>query len=132
MTAARGPMTRTSVTLAVIGAGLIALGGVNLWIGRDKTADYDVTIDRLEKAADDADPDTSPHDLENAHGKHAFYLGVQQAGWWLVAGGFAFLAVGLAVVWVDQRRAERLDVTPTPKGSRHLPGSSDATTRVVR
>ncbi|MFN7951114.1 MAG: hypothetical protein U0610_05280 [bacterium] len=105
MSSERGGPTRSILTLCVIGAALITLGGVNLWIGRDKATDYDVNIVRLERAAEDADPDTSPRDLENARGKRAFYLGVQQAGWWLVAGGLAFLGVGLAVAWIEQRPA---------------------------
>ncbi len=103
MSSERGGPTRSILTLCVIGTALIALGGVNLWIGRDKATDYDVNIVRLERASEDADPDTSPRDLENARGKRAFYLGVQQAGWWLVAGGLAFLGVGLAVTWIEQR-----------------------------
>jgi hypothetical protein len=94
---------RTVGSLLVVGGGLVLLGATNVWIGRDKGGDYTETIARLERSVAAGTDDASPREVENARGKHAFYLGVEQAGWWLAAGGFGLGAIGLGVAWIESR-----------------------------
>lgn len=98
---------QTIATLLVIGAGLAILGLVNVWIGSDKAGDHGRSLAAIEERADDPTSDITSRDLENARGKRAFYLAVQQAGWWLVAGGLALSGVGLTATWLNDRGQAR-------------------------
>ena len=111
----------TVATLLVLGTGLAVLGLVNVWIGRDKAGDHGRALAAIEERADDPTSDVTPRDLENARGKRAFYLGVQQAGWWLVAGGLALSGVGLTATWLHERglaRGSARSVTTPSSSSR--------------
>ncbi len=107
LTGGTSPRGHAVVTLLVIGAGLALLGLINVGIGRDKADEHARSLAAIEARADDPSTDVTARDLENARGKRAFYLGVQQAGWWLVAGGLALGGVGLTAAWLSERGAAR-------------------------
>ncbi len=94
---------RTMLSFLIVGAGLAVLGGTNVWIGADKAGDYVDTIARIKNRIESGSDEASPRDLENARGKHSFYLGVEEAGWWLTAAGLALGCVGLGVALAEVR-----------------------------
>lgn len=114
----------TVVTLLVIGAGLALLGLINVAIGRDKADEHTRALASIEARADDPSTDVTARDLENARGKRAFYLGVQQAGWWLVAGGLALGGVGLTAAWLSERGTARAMARGVTAGSTRDPAST--------
>ena len=121
MTEARPSRNHTVATLLVIGAGLAILGLINVAIGREKAAEHGRTLASIEARADDPSTDVTARDLENARGKRAFYLGVQQAGWWLVAGGLALTGVACTATWWGVRfdaRVTARSVTPPASADR--------------
>lgn len=94
------PGRRRSVgTLLAVGGCLLVLGVANIRIGHGKATEYGVEAGTTAEHGSD----TAQRAAENARGKQAFYLGVQQAGWWLAVAGLGAIALGLALALLDAR-----------------------------